>query len=198
MKNENQNIEDQELRKLAPTLFSIEKRNNFSIPDGYFDQLSDKLSQESSNKLNIDKKNNFTIPEGYFENLAGRIEEKINQDNTEKDKVISINRTRIIRFISVAASVAAILVLVFIFNKNTPTIDENLAQTEVNFEEITVEQFDEAIYSSTANELVDYIEYDDIQTDILEENDFNEVDLDITSSEIDDYLSSDYYFDVEY
>ena len=47
--NINNSDEDDELKKLAPTLFNLEKNNDFIVPEGYFDNLSYKI-QELCNK----------------------------------------------------------------------------------------------------------------------------------------------------
>ncbi|MCX2494994.1 hypothetical protein OQX63_16000 [Pedobacter sp. PF22-3] len=75
----NENIENNDWMNEAPALAALEKRNPFSVPDGYFENSDeaifsavflDGLKQKTSN-------NNFEVPQHYFENLAERIQTRI-------------------------------------------------------------------------------------------------------------------------
>jgi len=73
--NQSNNILN-ELMKLSPTLAAIPKRNVFSVPNGYFDQLPTLLLLQTKP---INEK--AAVPEGYFENLADNIMARIFADN---------------------------------------------------------------------------------------------------------------------
>lgn len=200
MNEKDQNIEKQKLKKLAPTLFSIEKKNNFSTPENYFDRFSEKIENKLLDKkvssLNeIVKQNNFAHPEGYFEQLSEKIEQKITE--LPEAKVIAIKKNNIVRIISIAASVAAIFILFLLVNENSTLEKKEIAQVELSLENLTVEDLEEALFYSESSEIIENVEFDEIEN-VDYQNEINEVDLEITSSEIDEYLSSDYYFDVEY
>ena len=97
MNKENENIENKELMKMAPTLFGMKKVNNLKAPKGYFSNLASKV------ELKIDNE----VPDSYFENLADKVIDKIKKEET---KVIPIQKRSIALIISVAASVAAIFI----------------------------------------------------------------------------------------
>ena len=70
-----------ELREVSPLLATLEKINVFQVPNGYFDNLSERLfsfsigntnSEFSSNKTNI-----LQVPDGYFDTLSTNILAKI-------------------------------------------------------------------------------------------------------------------------
>jgi hypothetical protein len=64
----------EELNAISPLLAGIEKRNIFSVPEGYFDEL--KIN--TFKRLNTgDFKTAFTVPKGYFEGLSTSVLDKI-------------------------------------------------------------------------------------------------------------------------
>jgi len=182
MNKKNENIDDKELMKMAPTLFGIEKVNNLKAPKGYFSGLADSIHER------IDKE----IPDGYFENLANSVMDKIEKEET---KVIPLQRTKITRIISIAASVAAIFVIGFLLNQN----DNTIAVSDSYLENLTTIELNEAMDSNEIDELICYMDFEeDFSEESQIENSINDIDLDFTSDEIDEYLSSDYYLDVEF
>jgi negative regulator of sigma E activity len=75
----NENIENNDWMNEAPALAALEKRNPFSVPDGYFENSDeaifsavflDGLKQKTNN-------NNFEVPQHYFEDLTERIQTQI-------------------------------------------------------------------------------------------------------------------------
>ncbi|SDG94166.1 hypothetical protein SAMN05421827_11380 [Pedobacter terrae] len=75
----NENIENNDWMNEAPALAALEKRNPFSVPDGYFENSDeaifsavflDGLKQKTSD-------DNFEVPQHYFDNLAERIQTQI-------------------------------------------------------------------------------------------------------------------------
>lgn len=75
----NENIENNDWMNEVPALAALEKRNPFSVPDGYFENSDeaifsavflDGLKQKTSD-------NNFEVPQHYFENLAECIQTRI-------------------------------------------------------------------------------------------------------------------------
>ena len=79
-----------ELEEMAPHFVSLERRNPFLVPNGYFETLSSQIlpvnNQDSS------------IPEGYFDSLPDQVIGQAKQET----KVLSIRR---------AVSVAAVFIL---------------------------------------------------------------------------------------
>lgn len=71
-----------ELRSISPLLAEMEKKDTFTVPDGYFSSLAEKLKLNAvlSTKVNG---STLTIPENYFQNLSTAVLEKI--QSTEDD-----------------------------------------------------------------------------------------------------------------
>jgi len=71
-----------ELRELSPLLAGMEKTNVFSVPEGYFEGLADRMlilsKAEGSSIINdFSKEEKGEVPVGYFDNLADNIMAKI-------------------------------------------------------------------------------------------------------------------------
>lgn len=67
----------EELNNLSSLLAGIEKKNIFSVPDGYFNVLSIGILKKINNNAAEFKIDKLTVPEGYFENLSTSILSKI-------------------------------------------------------------------------------------------------------------------------
>ncbi len=76
-----------ELKKLSTVVAGIEKKNVFTVPDGYFEYLADDIMMGIDNEYGLNNNNLNTsdadVPSGYFENLAGSILDKIKTTETE-------------------------------------------------------------------------------------------------------------------
>ena len=184
MNKENENIENEELMKMAPTLFGMKKKNNLKAPEGYFSSLADTV------KVKIDNE----IPDGYFENLADKVIDKIEK---EKTKVIPIQKRNITRVIYVAASIAAIFIVGFLFNQNN-TIDA-IASDDNYLENLTNSELDEAIYYSEMEELICYVDFEENFNEASQiEKSINDIDLDFIPDYMNEYIGSEYYLDIEF
>ena len=184
MNKKNENIENEELMKMAPTLFGMKKVNNLKAPKGYFSNLADTV------KVRIDNE----VPDGYFENLADKVMDKIDKEET---KVIPIQKRNIARIVSFAASMAAIFIIGFLLNQNN--IADTIVSADNYLENLTTSELDEAIDYNEMEELICYVDFGEKFNEAIQiENSINDIDLDFTSDEIDEYLSSDYYLDVEF
>ncbi len=85
------------------------KKQDFKAPEGYFDSFTDKMKQKlSEEEMHLPANDNFKVPKDYFENLNKKIAQKIDGKET---KVMKLRPY--MKFYYAAASVAAILVLVF-------------------------------------------------------------------------------------
>lgn len=67
-----------ELQTLSPLLAGVQRENIFSVPEGYFETLSNTIliSLKEETRI-INTKNTEDIPQGYFDNLSASILEKI-------------------------------------------------------------------------------------------------------------------------
>lgn len=77
-----------ELQDIAPRLASLEKKNHFTVPDGYFlnfrntmlqqvTQENQELSSVAPSLLSIEKKNTAEVPAGYFNTFSAGLMKKI-------------------------------------------------------------------------------------------------------------------------
>ena len=98
---------DKELAEIAPLLASLEKSNPFSVPEGYFSSLENKVMDA------LDKKPVLTgsMPSGYFDNLSDRVLEKIQTE--EKVIVVPLYRNR---WLAIAASFIVLMAAGFLIN----------------------------------------------------------------------------------
>ena len=163
------------------------KNSGFKTPEGYFEGFTDDLLNKMSKETtSLPNKDGFKVPEGYFDNLNKTVLEKI----TEKEsKVIRLNSYK--KYLYVAASVAAILILVLSIQqkgKSSFTFDD-LARTDI---ENYIEENELGLSSYELAEvlLTEEFEVNDILNgelddeniiDYLEDNidDFDELNLEI-------------------
>jgi hypothetical protein len=76
------NERDINLQKEAPTLAAIGNGIPFTVPSGYFEELSDNLKNRALvESMRFNAKNGFTVPQTYFEDLSFRIENRISVEN---------------------------------------------------------------------------------------------------------------------
>lgn len=68
-------IENNEWKELAPYLASLQKENPFSVPEQYFDKLSDqiKTSVYAAELKKVIPASGFFVPDQYFNSLKDRI-----------------------------------------------------------------------------------------------------------------------------
>lgn len=73
-----------ELQTLSPLLAGISNKNIFSVPEGYFDALSDAIVTRSKDELTIPSEaETFKVPAGYFDNLSTLLLDKVKAIPTE-------------------------------------------------------------------------------------------------------------------
>jgi len=76
----NENIENNDWMKEAPTLAAMSRRNPFAVPEGYFEQSTESISTAifiDQLKNSQTSQHSFVTPAGYFEDLTQRIETRI-------------------------------------------------------------------------------------------------------------------------
>lgn len=77
-----------ELKALSLLIYGMEKLNVFTVPQGYFEGLSQRMlllvKEEETGILDrLSKENDSTVPAGYFDNLAGNILNRIKAEQDE-------------------------------------------------------------------------------------------------------------------
>ena len=84
-----------ELEQISPLLASMEKVNVFHAPDGYFDELHERISTyallNDTPALDVEKKQTQQVPEGYFDALSDTILAKIKATYTDAEKEESLS-----------------------------------------------------------------------------------------------------------
>lgn len=69
---------DMDWLKDTPALAAIRRDTPFSVPSGYFENLSENLkAQALLESVRFENEEEFKLPENYFEQLPGRIEDRI-------------------------------------------------------------------------------------------------------------------------
>ena len=138
IKAETGNSVDEELAILSPMLSKIKRVTPFSVPQGYFEELSDNVLEsakaidfvndglENLSPLmrDLKNKNTYTTPLGYFENFSDSVLSKI-KNEPKKAKVISItNRKTWLKFAAAAIVVGMISTIGFYFlNKSSQPVN---------------------------------------------------------------------------
>lgn len=155
IKAEKTNSVDEELAILSPVLSKMKRVTPFSVPRGYFEELSDNVLQsakaidfvndgfENLSPLmrDLKNKNTYTSPLGYFENFSDSVLAKI-KNEPKQAKVISINSRKTWLKFAAAAAVVGIISTVsyFALNKNSfhsANTDPIAALSKVSDDEMT-------------------------------------------------------------
>jgi hypothetical protein len=143
LKAETSNSVDEELANLSPFLNTIKREMPFSVPQNYFEELSDNglrsakaidfVNDEAENIPALLKglkyKNVYTTPLGYFENFSDSVLSKI-KNELKKAKVFSIGSRKTWLRVAAAAIVVGIISTVsyYTLNKNPqPTVSDPIA-----------------------------------------------------------------------
>ncbi len=148
----------EELGEIAPFLSSLPKKMPFSVPEGYFTEstegLSDWVKEESLPQfLQSTRQMPFAIPEGYFESLPGVILKKVSPNEA---KVIPISSSRKWMRYAVAAMVAGIIAVssVLYFGNNNQPIDpasESYEWVAKNLKNVPNKELDDFINTTYIN-----------------------------------------------
>ena len=81
---ENSNNILQEIQEISPLIAAIEKRNVFTVPDGYFDWVSENVfTAIKYDDPVVFNNQSGHIPQGYFDGLAGSIMTRIKAGENE-------------------------------------------------------------------------------------------------------------------
>jgi len=164
------------------------KKNPFKTPEGYFENLEgsllDKLSEK---KHNLPEEDGFAVPDSYFDDLHKNVQQKLDKGEA---KVVQLSPFK--KYYLAAASIAAVLLLFFGFNWNSPeevTFD-NLASVDIE------SYFESNELGLTTYEIAEVLPVDELEINDILENQFDEenvVDyLNDTIDDIEDLILEDY------
>ena len=126
--DDKQNILD-ELKEISPVLYKMKQQNHhsFGVPENYFPELKENIFAAIEIGLSdAIGKDTFAVPPNYFNNLSGNIMAAIDAEEEAVElggKVIELqssrNRSRTAnrRWFSMAAAVAAVVLVMFNLSK---------------------------------------------------------------------------------
>lgn len=157
----------------------LEKNNPFKTPEGYFENLTDKLMDKlNEEKGDLPKEDGFTIPENYFDGLKKSIQEKVDVPET---KVVQLHPYR--KYYVAIASVAAILLVLVGLNWNSAdeTTWDDLANADIET------YFETNELGLTTFEIAEVLPVDELEINDILENQFEEENvIDYLNENIDD------------
>lgn len=156
------------------------KNNGFKTPEGYFEDLKDKLLDKISEEDSLlPKGDGFIVPDDYFNTLKQKIANKI---TSEEAKVIRLNPYR--KYYFAAASIAAVVLVIFGLNRNTsetPTF-ESLAESDIE------SYFEDNDYDLSAYEIAEVIPIHELEINDILTNSFEEENVvDYLDENLDDF-----------
>ena len=157
-------------------------KTGFTIPENYFTDIEDDFSSKLIEDK-LPKHNGFQITKAYFENVENNIIEKTIH---KKGKLINF-KTRKIKLISVAESIALLLFFGsnFIYNTNTELSSEEI----ISWLDMNVNSFSNDDIPITLTELNfnDTNPYDIINSEVILESLLNSNDEDFIVENIETY-----------
>jgi hypothetical protein len=207
VKAETNNSVDEELANLSPLLSTIKREMPFSVPQNYFEELSDNVWQaakaidfvndETENLSPVMKslknKNVYTTPLGYFENFSDSVLSKIKSE-PKKAKIISIGSRKTWLRVAAAAIVVGLVSTIgyYTLSKNSQTAvsDPIAALSKVSDDEMVnyLQSQDMPVVDSTGNYSLVAI---DLSSD---DDDAHDLFNNISDDELDQYINQDISF----
>ena len=182
------NDTNEDWKSEAPVLAGLEKKNPFSVPEGYFEQLSkDIVSGVSVQKIKnfADKEESgFSVPQGYFAALNETIRQRVIQEekasrSKASGSIIKQLNQRWIKY-AVAACITVVIGAAFLLN-----IPLNNSSLNAGFNELS------------ENEIITYLELysDRSDTPLIIENLSPEAEIfnissGLSNDEIEEYINA--------
>ncbi|NJW52785.1 hypothetical protein [Salinimicrobium oceani] len=137
--------------------------SGMKVPENYFQDFESRMMT----RLNISKgeavENPFKVPAAYFEDLEKKVFVKLEQEASEKGKVIPLFNRRLLSYVASIAAVLAILLASVVFNSSREIGFEDLDMVAVEnylLESLDLENpnespIDEYNYTASANPNID-------------------------------------------
>lgn len=155
---------------------NIHNKSGFQVPDGYFDQLTDRVLGTTSDSQ-LEEHAGFTTPEDYFSSLEERFMDQVSKETKVKPLYASKSKTWLYPLLAAAA-----LFIGFI------SIQGMFTGTEVSFADVEDQELRDYIVES--NFLQDDQSIDILYADNTILNSMG-IEDNITESELFDYLMED-------
>lgn len=193
--NDKQNILD-ELKEISPVLYEMKQQNHhsFGVPDNYFSELKENVFAAIEIGLSEEiGKDTFAVPPNYFNNLSGNIMAAIDAEEEAVElggKVIELqssrNRTRTAnrRWFSMAAAVAAVVLVMF--NLSKVQIGPATENTEISQAD-ALEYIEDNFSDFESNELYSLVSANDEDLSIELSEDFGKELENYIENNIDDW-----------
>jgi len=196
-----------ELKALSPLLAGIRKQNPYSVPDGYFTSMEQKMAesiqqhpdyQTADEELNaispllngLNKKTPYFIPEGYFENLGTEISKNPNKKTGAK--IVSLTSRRLYRYAAAAVITGIILMAGVLYlnqqnhqNNNPVEAGKAWAKIEKQVEKISDKELKDFVQLTNTNDLSTQ---DNVANTSIASEDVNNLLKDISDKELQEFL----------
>ncbi len=139
----------------------ISKENNFKTPEGYFDELTERIMERLDRVIpDIPKSDGFKVPDSYFDSLSEQI---VKQVDKPEPKVVKLYPYK--KYLITAASIAAVVV---IFIGLQWQGDQGLSFEDIASLELE-EYFDKNAGAMSTYDIAELVPIEDLEmTDILE------------------------------
>ncbi|MEO7766237.1 MAG: hypothetical protein ABIS01_02385 [Ferruginibacter sp.] len=190
-----------EIRTLSPLLYSLQNKNVFAVPYGYFesvqtylfDRITNHIQREELKEISpllylIKDKQVFAVAEDYFTNLPGDILKKV---QIPTGRIVSMPGRRLLKYAVAAMLTAALSLGLYKYFNNAPiSANDNIviASLDASVEKgknMNDKQFNESIQNLTETDIAKYLEKNGDITDVAVLS--NNVE-DISLPSEDDYL----------
>lgn len=164
------------------------KKEGFRVPDGYFEGLNKRLMDRiDEDVVDLPKDDGFAVPENYFDSLQDKLNSRIEAD--EEPRVIQLKPWK--KFYFVAASVAAIAIIVI--GLRLGSADEftfsDLANTELE------SYFYDNDVELTSYEMAEVLPVEEIEVNDILDNELNEENI---IDYLDENVEDLYELNIEY
>lgn len=128
-------------------LVRLNKQTPFKVPEGYFEELEDRvISNVSDSLVEVDTQLPFEVPQGYFDGLADKVMAQVEDKQAKK---LSVWRSPMVY----AASIAALLMVSFgIYYIKLPSKTANTA--DITFSDVPTEELYLALQEDVSMDLI--------------------------------------------
>jgi len=164
------------------------KKEGFTVPDGYFEGLNKRLQGRlDEDDLVLPKEDGFAVPDGYFDSLQDKLNSRLGE--AEESRVIKLNPWK--KYYLVAASVAALIVIVIGFRLGQPEefTFSDLANAELE------SYLNENDLGLTSYEIAEVLPVEEIEVNDILDNDLNEENI---IDYLDENVEDLYELNIEY
>jgi hypothetical protein len=193
----------EELEYLSPLLSGVSKETPYSVPAGFFQNLSDDIMQKINEQINhqtseeeieslspllssLKNKNPYSVPGGYFENLGTKVVRKDSFEEQKEAKVISITKRKWYRLAVAAVFIGVIAIGGLLFIGQRPvTVDNPQAWINKNVtKKVSQEKIDEFV-KLAEDDTINTTE----ESDATKQAEMKELMKDVSEKEIEDFLN---------